>query len=146
MKKGLIALVACMVLLAASSAYASDADAILGEWYTDKDESIVEIYKCGESYCGRITWLKEPKTPEGEVKADRNNPDESLKDRGIIGMDILSDLKHKRKNKWSGGKIYDPNTGKTYSSKAKLKKGKLSIRGFIGIALVGRTTVWRKKD
>ncbi|MBI4832212.1 MAG: DUF2147 domain-containing protein [Candidatus Lindowbacteria bacterium] len=41
-------------------------------------------------------------------------------------------------------RIYDPKNGKTYSCSAKLDKDKLYIRGFIGVSLLGRTTVWRR--
>ncbi len=147
MKKALPILIVCTVLLMAATAYASQADAdnILGQWYTNGDESIVEIYKCGESYCGKIVWLKEPLDHDtGEEKTDTYNPDESLKERKIIGMDIVWDFEAGRGNTWGGGKIYDPESGKTYSCKAKLKKDKLNIRGFIGVSILGRTTVWTR--
>lgn len=43
---------------------------------------------------------------------------------------------------WEDGKVYDPYSGKTYSSTMKLKTGKLHIRGYIGISLIGRTNTW----
>jgi uncharacterized protein (DUF2147 family) len=46
---------------------------------------------------------------------------------------------------WEDGTIYDPNNGKTYSCTIKIKKAnELEIRGFIGISLLGRTTVWTR--
>jgi uncharacterized protein (DUF2147 family) len=45
---------------------------------------------------------------------------------------------------WDDGKIYDPYSGKTYSSTLKLKDDKLNIRGYIGVSLFGRTTVWQR--
>ena len=90
-------------------------------------------------------WLKEPLTEKGEKKTDKNNPDESLHDRGIIGLNIVEGFKYDGDNKWKSGTIYDPNKGKTYSCKAQLKGEKLKIRGFIGISVFGETTVWRRK-
>ena len=147
MKRVLPLLIVCIVLAMAATAHAAEADAsaILGRWYTDGDESIVEIYNCGESYCGKIVWLQEPLDPEtGEEKKDTYNPDESMRERKIIGMDIVWGFKSGRGKSWGGGKIYDPESGKTYSCKAKLKKDKLNIRGFIGVSLLGRTTVWTR--
>jgi uncharacterized protein (DUF2147 family) len=46
---------------------------------------------------------------------------------------------------WENGTIYDPNNGKTYSCNMKMKSpNELEIRGFIGISILGRTTVWTR--
>ena len=46
---------------------------------------------------------------------------------------------------WEEGSIYDPKNGKSYSCNMKLKKAdELEIRGFVGVSLLGRTTVWTK--
>jgi len=145
MRKTSFAFVASVALLLLANAYASEPDAILGHWLTEGDESVVEIYKAGESYSGKIIWLKKPHNSDGSEKIDSNNPDKSKATRKIIGMDIVSGFKHEGKGAWSGGQIYDPNNGKTYSCSAKLVKGKLNIRGFIGVSLLGRTVVWTKK-
>jgi uncharacterized protein (DUF2147 family) len=145
--KKIFMLSVCMVLLFALNADAADrqADAILGQWYTDGDESVVEIYKSGNMYAGKIVWIKEPLTEDGKKKTDQNNPDESKRNTEIVGLKIVWNFKNDGKNRWSGGSIYDPNKGKTYSSKAKLKGEKLHIRGFIGVAAFGRTTIWRRR-
>jgi len=45
---------------------------------------------------------------------------------------------------WDGGEILDPNNGKTY--KVRLTPGDggktLSVRGYIGAPLLGRTQTW----
>jgi|SaaInlV_200m_DNA_2_1039689.scaffolds.fasta_scaffold23450_2 uncharacterized protein (DUF2147 family) len=139
-------LLPCIIfLMLISKSYASEADAIIGEWYTDSGKSIVEIQKCDYSYCGKITWLKEPKYEDGTEKIDKENPEVSKRNTPIIGLTIIQDFKYKGSNKWSDGKIYDPENGKTYSCKMKLKGNKLKVRGYIGISLLGRTTVWEKK-
>ena len=45
---------------------------------------------------------------------------------------------------WEDGEILDPNKGKVYRAKAKLADGgrQLEVRGFIGVALFGRTQTW----
>ncbi len=137
-----------MAFIFSTGLYAAEkgGDAILGLWYTDGDESVVEIYKCDGAYCGKIVWLKEPLTEEGNKKTDKNNPDESLRDRDIIGLNIVEGFKYDGKGGWEDAKIYDPNKGKTYSCKAEIKGETLKIRGFIGIAAFGRTTEWRRKQ
>ncbi len=131
-----------------ASAHAADeveADAIVGEWFTDGEKSVIEIYKCGDKYCGKIAWLIEPNYPDGTEKVDSANLDESKRNRKLVGMDIVWDFESAGKNKWSNGGVYDPDNGKSYSCNAKLKGDKLSVRGFIGVSFLGRTVVWTRK-
>jgi uncharacterized protein (DUF2147 family) len=147
MMKKLILLVAGVLLAVGSHAYAAspEGDTILGKWLTEKGKSVVEVYHCGDAYCGRIVWLKEPLNKEGKEKVDDKNPDESLRNRTIVGLEILTGLMYKGPNKWEGGKIYDPEKGKTYKCKAWMEGKDLKFRGFIGFSLLGRTTTWTRK-
>lgn len=140
-------IIACIVAVLAAGAQGQDtgADEILGEWLTDKDEAIVEIYRCGELYCGRIVWLKESTNPDGTDKLDTENPEPSKRDRPIIGLVMVWDFRYQGNGRWEDGRIYDPDNGKTYSCKMKLEGDKLNVRGYIGLSLFGRTTVWTRK-
>jgi len=144
--KRMVASVLFFVLLSAGVVFAEEPDAILGEWYTAGGKSVVEIYKCGGLYCGRIVWLKNPKTDAGKDKTDLKNPDESKQDRKIMGLEILSGFKYAGENSWKEGRIYDPKHGKTYSCKMKLDGSELKVRGYVGFSLLGRTTVWTRKS
>ena len=62
-----------------------------------------------------------------------------------MGLQILSGFRYAGDGTWEAGKIYDPKNGKTYSCKMRLDGENLKIRGFIGISLFGRTTVWSRK-
>ena len=62
----------------------------------------------------------------------------------LVGSVILKNFEFTGKS-WEEGTIYDPTNGKTYSCTIKMKKAnELEIRGFIGISLLGRTTVWTR--
>ncbi len=122
----------------------TDGDTILGKWLTENGKSVVEVYHCGDAYCGKIVWLKEP-FKDGKEKVDDKNPDKSLRSRKIVGLEILKGLQYKGPNKWGGGKIYDPEKGKTYKCKAWMEGEELKFRGFIGFSLLGRTTTWTRK-
>ena len=130
----------------ATQASGHNQDSIVGQWYTAEGTSLVEIYKCLDFYCGRIVWLKNPRNEKGKDKIDEKNPDESLRNRKLLGLQILNGFTYEGENKWEGGKIYDPKSGKTYSCKMQLEDGTLRVRGFVGFSLLGRTTVWTKKD
>ncbi|OTG89885.1 DUF2147 domain-containing protein [Acinetobacter sp. ANC 3832] len=62
----------------------------------------------------------------------------------IIGIQAITGLKHVEGNDYADGKILDPNSGKIYSLKAKLSTNgkRLQLRGYIGIAMLGRSQTW----
>lgn len=123
-----------------------ETDAVIGVWYNGSKESKIEIYKCDTRYCGKIVWLKEPQS-NGKPKADKNNPDEKLRSRPIIGMELMKGFTYDGDNEWVDGEIYDPKSGKTYSCKMTLiNANKLDVRGFVGISLIGRTDSWTRAE
>lgn len=140
-------LIGCVVAVLATGAQGQDpgADEILGEWLTDKGEAIVEIYRCGEMYCGKIVWLKEPTNPDGTDKLDTENPEPSKSGCPIIGLVMVWNFRYDGDGRWVNGRIYDPDNGKIYSCKMNVEGDKLNVRGYIGFSLFGRTTVWTRK-
>ena len=147
MKKVCTVIGSVMVILAwMGVGLGADGDVILGNWLTDEGKAEVELYKCGDEYCGKIVWLKEPKNDEGKDKTDINNPDPEKNGRMIIGLNIVWGFKYDKYGKWVKGNIYDPDNGKTYSCKMALEGDKLSVRGYVGISLLGRTTVWTRVE
>lgn len=145
-------------------AYAqSPAERIVGNWYTENNESIVEIFKYTDDrdgvtrYYGRITWLKEPRYAEddaegGKARHDRNNPEEARQNDPILGLVILKAFVYNPgEGTWDEGTLYDPKVGKAYSGTISLvsdpeaEQGhRLELRGYIGIPALGRTTVWTR--
>jgi len=124
--------------------FAQKKDAIVGTWVNATGEAHVNIYKKGERYFGKIDWLKAPKDEKGKPKTDYKNPDESLRSRPILGMEMLKDFVYDD-GKWTDGKIYDPKSGKTYSCNMNIKdNGQLNMRGYIGISLIGRSETWKR--
>jgi uncharacterized protein (DUF2147 family) len=145
MKKWVL-LFAGLLLVFGVNAYAADqsGDTILGKWLTENGKSLVDVYHCGDAYCGKIVWLKEP-LRDGKEKVDDKNPDESKRNVKIVGLEILKGLQSKGPEKWGGGTIYDPEKGKTYKCKAWMEGTVLKFRGYIGFSLLGRTTTWTRQ-
>jgi uncharacterized protein (DUF2147 family) len=138
MKK--IALTIISVMLAASAAFAQD---VIGKWKLDDGTAIVEVYKSGDAYNGKIVWLEEPTDADGTPAKDNNNPDPALRTRELIGLNMLSGLKKTAQNEYSGGKIYDPGNGKTYNCSMKVEGNVLKVRGSLDKrGLLGRTMDW----
>ncbi|MBL8019124.1 MAG: DUF2147 domain-containing protein [Leptospirales bacterium] len=137
-------------LLSAGSLSAAP-DSVLGNWRTENNKSVVNIYKCGGNYCGNIVSLAEPNYPAndpkgmaGKPKIDRNNPEEKFRSRPIVGLFLLWGFVPDGENSWKNGQIYDPESGKVYSCKMTLNGNQLEVRGFIGVSFIGRTSIWTR--
>jgi uncharacterized protein (DUF2147 family) len=115
----------------------------IGVW--KNEDATFEIYENGGKLSAKVVALREPRTPEGKEKTDIHNPDQSKQDRPIIGLVFMSGFSRKSDSRWDHGTIYDPKTGITYSCILELDgPDRIKVRGFIGIALIGRTDVWTR--
>lgn len=136
-----LAALACLLVLAFPARAASP----VGGWWTEGRNGQVTIEGCGDRLCGKLAALKEPLNAEGQPKRDRNNPDPALRDRPLIGLPLLRGFAPDpdEPNKWSGGTIYDPESGKTYKCTLTLQAdGLLEVRGYVGLPLLGRSQTW----
>ena len=147
-------LVAVLVLSGSSPAVDEESDEILGTWVTAETpigRGHVEIVRDKREYEGRITWLEssvfgtdDPKGMAGQPIVDRENPDARLRSRPVLGLKVLQGLPYKGNRRWAKGTLYDPVNGKTYRCRIRLVGGELRMRGFVGFAIFGRSTVWTR--
>jgi uncharacterized protein (DUF2147 family) len=141
MKKALILFV---LVLAGLSSFAQNANDVLGKWLNKDKNAHIQIYKKGNTFYGKIAWLEESLNNPKKPLLDEQNPDERLRARPILNLEILQNFRFNN-GVWEDGTIYDPKSGKTYSCKISLNgNDKLDVRGFIGISLIGRTDTWTK--
>jgi uncharacterized protein (DUF2147 family) len=116
----------------------ADAFDVFGKFRTQAGSSHIEIVDCGDKTpCGKVVWLDAKALPAGETP-------ETIKDaKGakLMGMKLLHSFERKAKD-WRGGKIYDPEEGKTYDSRLKrLTNGDLEVKGCIGP--ICQTQIWK---
>jgi uncharacterized protein (DUF2147 family) len=150
--KQMLVIMFLLTATATGSVQAAAGDAILGVWNNEEKDAKIEIFKCGENFCGRVVWLKEPNYPAGSKdgipgtpKLDHNNPDPASRKTPMIGLQIVRDFVFAGDTVWKGGKVYDPKNGKKYNGKMTLvSQNQLNLRGFVGISLLGRTVVWTR--
>ena len=129
----------------ASLTYAqTSSEKVVGKWYTDDKETIVEVYKTGDKYFGKVIWMLEENEEDGTPKVDDKNPDVKLQSRPVMGLVLLKDFSFdSKKNEWNGGSIYDPKNGKTYDCYMWMDGEDLKIKGFVmGMRFIGRKTTW----
>jgi uncharacterized protein (DUF2147 family) len=107
----------------------------------------VQIVPCADTLCGKVVWLHSPLGEDGCELRDDNNPDLNARNRKIVGLEVLRGLKQAddEETAWTGGTIYDPTTGRTYSCNLRMESDdRIFLRGYFGIQLLGRTTTWTR--
>ena len=142
--KKILALIGAWLCCTTFATAATNPDDIIGIWLNANGQAQIQIYKEGNKYFGKIYWLKDPNNAKGTPKLDANNPDDALKTKPLLGAVLLRNFVYDD-GEWNSGRIYDPQNGKDYKCYIKLKDPKtLSLRGYIGISLLGRTEVWTR--
>jgi uncharacterized protein (DUF2147 family) len=96
-------------IVAQTTSYNSDA--ILGTWLMPDNEGILEVFKENELYHGKIIWLKKTED-DGSPLKDKENPDENLRDREVIGLQVMNNFKYEGENIWNGGTFYAARKGR----------------------------------
>jgi uncharacterized protein (DUF2147 family) len=117
------------------------ANSVLGTWVKDDKTGRIEIYQSGNTYLGKLLWGKYMFDEKGIPRKDTRNPNTALRNREWQNMVMLTGFQYKN-GQWEGGEVYDPTTGKSYQANMKVRHGRLEIRGYVGISLLGKTIYW----
>jgi uncharacterized protein (DUF2147 family) len=120
---------------------------ITGYWLTANKSNIIQFYKEGDVYHGKIVWVRQNKDKNGKPLTDVNNPDKSKRKNPIVGTRMVSNLRYNTKTKtYEGGKAYLPQMGKTFDCKAKLIKNNdaMEVTAMAGLSLVSKTLTWTR--
>ncbi len=125
-------------------AAASTVTDIEGRWLSGDGDGWIEIELVGDSLVGRIAGSPNDQ-PGDPPRYDNLNPDPALRDRPLKGLTIMSGFKYDADGRWVGGRIYDPNSGKTYRGTIRqIDANTLKLRGYVGVSLFGRTDTWTR--
>lgn len=121
-----------------SNAYTNDSS-INGQWVVASGDAVVEIYTSDTLQIDIVSTLD-------PTLNDKKNPDKKLKERLLTGITLGQGFKPNKQG-WSGGRLYDPGSGKTYRAKLHLiEANKLKVHGYIGMPALGRSQIWLRKD
>jgi len=136
-----------MLLISVASLAQQPADKIIGKWESiDGDVKLrFDIFKQDGQYFGKLLWASNMFEADGKTpKKDNNNPNKSFKNRSRQGIVNITNLKFE-KGEYSGGKLYNPSDGDTYSLNAKLKSAnELHFRGYLGVSFLGKTMKFKR--
>ena len=136
----IIAAFFCPTLVAAATE-----DEVLGVWLTEDQHGLVLFEHCGTSICGKLAGMDPSLAGDGTALRDNLNPDSTARNQLLCGLAILHILWNAERHNWEGS-IYDPASGKTYSSAVSiLPTGALRLRGYIThFPIFGRTETWSR--
>lgn len=128
------------------SALANAADPLNGTvWKTidDKTKQPKATVRFTEQKNGTLTASIQSILTPGEENAC-TKCEGPYHNKSLKGLTIVRGLKNTGGTSYDGGSILDPQTGKTYKLKGKLADGgkKLELRGFVGVAALGRNQTW----
>lgn len=131
-------MIAAALFAAAVPAHA--AEPIAGRWMTEEKDAVIAIKRCGKTLCGTLEkFLVLPE--DGVDQRDVRNTDPAKRSRRLLGLPILLSLTED-KDVWRG-EIYDPKSGRTYTSEVRRKAaGALEVKGCFGPLC--RTQEWKK--
>ena len=107
----------------------------------------LNFYKADdESFEARIVWMDEPLDDLGKPRTDVQNPRAELRRIPLSHLVIVRKLRHdSRGREWTGGRVYDPMTGKTYRCAIAFEgEDTLRVRAYIGFRFLGRTLYWKR--
>jgi uncharacterized protein (DUF2147 family) len=94
-----------------------------GEWRVQDGTATIRISRCGAGYCGRIASTVSP------AGRDEKNPDPSKRNRSVIGLEVLINMRPAGENVWSGT-TYNAEDGQMYGAKMSLQSEQaLKIEG-----------------
>ena len=122
-----------------------NAQTIFGKWNsrneeTGKVDSVVEVYEKDGKAFAKVIEIMNPDRKNAVCTACEGDN----KDKPILGLNILTGLEEDD-DEWSGGEILDPRNGKVYKCYIQLvKPNKLKLRGYVGVALFGKTAYWER--
>ncbi|MHA7944763.1 DUF2147 domain-containing protein [Formosa sp. 3Alg 14/1] len=134
------------ILVFMSLSFSATSQSIIGQWETYDDKTnekkaLIEIYKNDGAYFAKIVnkYIGEKDSVCTACEGDK-------KDKPMIGLVIIEDIKKDGKE-YNDGTILDPESGDVYSCYLKLvDDNKLKVRGYMGVALLGRTQYWIRKQ
>jgi uncharacterized protein (DUF2147 family) len=117
---------------------------VFGKWKTIDDRTgnpkgIINIYEKDGLMYGYVEKILE----KGKENAKCTKCDGELKDKSVIGMEIITAAEHKGDGEWKGKRLFDPEQAMTFRCKIWLNPenpNELKVRGYL--AFIYRTQTW----
>ena len=132
-----------LALIATAPALAAEP---FGTWLTADKKGKVHIVNCGGALCGNLVWMDEPIDPDtNKPKTDKHNVDASKRDRPLLGIPIVLNMKlSATPEKWEG-QVYNAEDGSTYSGSLTMTGANTAdLKGCVLAGLICKAQTWTR--
>ena len=127
---------AAVALVTAGQARAADPASVMGIWWTQDRDGVVQLYPCASGLCGRVAGIVHFQ-PDGSPPTD-------LHGHSRCHLPLISDGKVDRDGVWDSH-ITNPDDDKSYTIRLQVDPdGRLRMRGYVGLPIFGRTVFWTR--
>lgn len=124
----------------------SPAERLIGVWESEEKNLLIQISKEKGQFVGTMTYYQCETETIMRSRVDIENPDPKLVGRKLLGLKLVEKLSYQGNDVWGGGKIYDPNSGKTYDARVHLTNtNTLVVRGYWKFRWLGRSMVFNRR-
>ena len=110
---------------------AATAAPIEGRWRSPGGNSIIDVARCGESWCGTVAWAS-ARAKEDAAKATSQ----------LVGTQLLTDVKPNGDDRWIG-RIYIPDKNMRLTAKIEVEPGgQLKVSGCLAGKSFCKAQLW----
>jgi uncharacterized protein (DUF2147 family) len=118
------------ILLAATVGASAQAADPVGEWLVKEGTARIKVVSCPQGP-GQPSTLWGVIWAEMKPGVDDKNPDAAMRNRPMLGVPILINMKQTQANRWDG-KIYDATRGSLFDSNISVnRQDMLEVRGCV---------------
>lgn len=91
-------------LIAFTPVFAGDGDVVVGTWRNLRNTMHIEMYRCGDSICGKVAWANDEAIADARRGGTTN----------LIGTQVFRDFHQDAGGNWRG-RVFVPDINKTFS-------------------------------
>ena len=148
MKPFLFLLLAAFIVLTSAPADAKNQkqparNPVIGLWYTQDRDGVIELYSCENQICGRFHWIKN--SSDNQPSLDNKNPDKEKRNRPLCGLQFMGGFSPKENGKYEDGWIYSPRHGGVFSANMTLlDHDTLDLHGYMFLPILGESQTWHR--
>lgn len=143
----------CLSLVLVASFFVSSSvntvrpdEQLVGIWESEEKNLQIEMMENGGQFHGRMIYFKCSTDQEMKSLKDVENPDKDLTNRNLLGLVLVTGLAYQGDNVWDDGKIYDPNSGRTFEARIHLTGPRsATVRGYWKYRWIGRSMIFHRK-